>query len=569
MARRGYRWKGEPRRSSRRLDGWAPAGNTECASTKPFYLPYELLTDILSRLDKKALKTARLACKHWKQFATPLLFDRIWVSPRTKDMSVFTSLTETPDLAMHIREVRYDQTIFNPIDDLHKFMSLLLLNNFVLVHGLKPRAQSHPGFSLGQCGSAVYRAPRQPMEQAIDEFHLRDFMEEAYNAWCCMVEDEATVLNSYSFFERLTEGFELLPHLTSLVFDENMWSNTMDEFGKVSRKQSLEYDFSGSPLARSWHPFYLRPVIYENYSTNDGQGSKIVMQALASARKIIERFEGGGCDFMGTKFQSSWLQPSFVRSSLSISIQVLLQQLRSLSLKVQMQEDDHLETPSTLGYLPLVLQRAYLLNKLRLIFYSHEPNGGRQRPANLIPKRIKFDHVFCRPCQYPHLRDLVLVGMEMDAWRLEDFLSDCCKNIKSLELRNLSLSNGCWEGVIQSLRCIQAKRKVDLTRCYLGFGGTLSHRDGQIFAIKRHYPSEQDEAGVEVDDINDYILYGGEHPCLSDSDLEGREWEWWFESLPKYIQEGGMSWFQRGLQEVRRETAGVKSATAHLHKPCG
>ena len=544
------------------MDGWAPGGDPERASTKPFFLPYELLSDIVTRLDKKTLKATRLTCKDWKRYATPLLFDRIWVSPRTKDMSIFTSIAETPDLAVHIREVRYDQTKFNHIEDLHEFMSHLLLHNSLMIYGLKPRAQSHPGFSLAQCASAVYEPPRQPLEETIDRFHLRHFMEEAYKIWCCMAKDEATVLNSFSFFERLTEGFELLPNLTSLVFDESMWWNTMDEFGYVSREQSLKCDLSGSPLARNWHPFHLRPIVYDAYSTNDGQGCKIIMQALASARRTLGRLEGGGCDFTGTKFQSSWLQASFVKSSLSISIQVLLSQLRYLSLKVQMQEDDHLEAPSTLGYLPLVLQRAHLLSKLRLIFYPHEPRGVRRRPANLVPSRIHFDKVFGRPCQYPHLRDLALVGMEMDALTLEGFLSGCCKQIKSVSLREMTLLNGCWEGVIEGLRWIQALLKVNLNRCYLGCGGRLSHRNGQIFSVKSYLSSEQHKGGVEADDINDYILYGGRHPCLSQGDLEGQEWEWWFEGLPNDVQERSKSSFQRGLEEARRQAAKMKSTTA-------
>ena len=484
-------------------------------------------------------------------------------------MTVFTSITETPDLAVHIKEVRYDQTKFNPIEDLHEFMSLLLLHNFPMVHGLKPKAQSHPGFSLGQCASAVYRPPRQPLEETIDRFHLRPFMEEAYMIWCGIVKDEATVLNSYLFFERLTEGFELLPNLTSLAFDESMWWNTMDEFGYVSREQSLECDLSGSPLARNWHPFYLKPIVYDAYSTNDGKGCKIIMQALASARRTIERLEGGGCHYMGTKFQSSWLQPPFVKSSLSTSIQVLLLRLRSLSLKVQMQRDDQLEAPSTLGNLPLVLQRAHLLSKLRLIFYPYELRGVRRRPANLAPRRIKFDNVFRRPCQYPHLREVSLVGMELDALTLEVFLAECCKQIKSLEMREISLLNGCWEGVIQGLRCIQATRKVYLNRCYLGSGGTLSHRDGRIFAVKSYLSSGQHEGEIEADDINDYILYGGKHPCLSQGDLEGQEWEWWYEGLPKDVQERGKSYFQRGLKEARQEAVRLKSTTAQMGNPNG
>ena len=480
-------------------------------------------------------------------------------------MNVFTSITETPELAIHIREVRYDLTKFNPIEDLHEFMSVLLLNNFPMVFGLKPRAQSHPGFSLGQCARAVYRPGRQPLEEAIDRFRLRDFMEEAHMIWCCMVKDEATILNSYSFFEQLMEGFEWLPNLTSLAFDDKMWWNTMDEFGYVSRKQSLECDLSGSPLARNWHPFYLRPVIDEDFSTNDGQGCKIVMQALANARRSIQNFDSGGCNYTGTKFQSSWLQPSFIRPSSSNSIQVLLMHLRSLSLKIQLQEDDQLEAPSTLGYLPLVLQRAQLLSELHLIFYSHETRGVRQQPANTVPKRIKFDHVFRRPCHFPHLRDLRLVGMGLDALTLEGFLSECCQKIKSLDLRDISLLNGCWEGVIQGLRFIQVMQKVCLTRCCLGSGGTLSHRDGHIFAVKSYLSSKQHEGAVEADDINEYILYGGKHPCLSQSDLEGQEWEWWFEGLPEDVQERGKSYFQRGL----REAAGVKSAAAQIGDPDG
>ncbi|MDI1488747.1 MAG: hypothetical protein OHK93_008023 [Ramalina farinacea] len=562
MARHGYRWRDGPRRSSRRLDGWAPGGDPERASTKPFFLPYELLTDIISRLDKKALKAVRLTCKDWKQVATPFLFDRIWVSPRTKDMSVFTSLTETPDLAVHIKEVRYDQLEFTALEDLHEFMELVVLKNDCLVHGL-PRAQSHPGFSIGQCASAVYRLETQPLEEAVDQFNLRGFMKEGYKAWRRMVADEASLLNSYSYFEQLMDGFALLPNLCSLVLDEEMWCNHMDEFSSVSEKQSLVCDFSGSPFARSWHPFYLRPLHPMGVEC-DGQGFKILMHALANAGKRIENFDGSGNERLGLTFRSSWLRPSFARS-LSSSVQAVLSQLRSLSLKVQMQKDDDLKAPSTLGYLPLVLRQARLLSRLRLDFRACVGTRVSPGPAGLVLKRIKFEHIFGYDIKYPFLRHLALSGVILDTWNLQIFLSQCCKRIKWLGLRNINVLSGSWAAMVQSLRFVQETQLVNLDTCRLSSIGAFEHRDGQLLRVRGQGQSHDElyNEAMRDDRLNSYILYGGRHPYLSEGDLQGQEWEWWLDSLPKEVQVHVQPLLRQCLREYREESR------SKLHNPSG
>ena len=475
-------------------------------------------------------------------------------------MSVFTSLTETPDLAFHIKEVRYDQALFKPMKDLHQFMENLLRKIFLHVDDLKPRAHSHPGFSLGLCADAVYGPPQQPIEEAVDELNLRDFMEGAYTAWRRMVKDEAIILNSYSYFEQLMDGFALLPHLHSLALDEKMWSINMCEFATVARKQALACDFSGSPLARSYHPLHLRPL-YPLEAHHDGRGFKVLMHALANAGKKIENFDSGADDCSKTKFRSSWLQPSLARS-LSSSVQAVLSPLRSLSLAVQMQANDDLKAPSTLGYLPLVLRQAPLLSRLHLDICAPVRARISLGPAALASKRIKFDHIFSYDINYPFLRRIALSGVEIDAWSLQIFLSQCCKRIKWLKLRDINVLSGGWEGMVQNLRFVQETQLVNLDTCHLSSFGAFEHRNGQLLSVRGQSQNRGGPNEALMDDrLNSYILYGGRHPYLLEGDPQGQEWEWWLDSLPKEVQVHVQPLLRQSLREYREESRGK------LHNP--
>lgn len=102
------------RRSSRRIQGLEPLVGADAGTpdmSMP-YLPLEIKGHIIKYLNKIDLKTLRHVSKEWSDTATALLFDRIYVSCRSKDIEVFEKITRHPTLRYSIKEMIYDVSNF-------------------------------------------------------------------------------------------------------------------------------------------------------------------------------------------------------------------------------------------------------------------------------------------------------------------------------------------------------------------------------------------------------------------------------------------------------------------------
>ena len=77
-------------------------------------LPNEVLSLVLSHLFKSDLKKVRLVCRLWSEMAIPTLYERVYVSPHSKDLEVFNSIASNKHLSEVVKEVVYDASYFNP-----------------------------------------------------------------------------------------------------------------------------------------------------------------------------------------------------------------------------------------------------------------------------------------------------------------------------------------------------------------------------------------------------------------------------------------------------------------------
>ena len=75
-------------------------------------LPDELLQDILLKLQKKDIKTARLTCTRLAGNGAHHLFKRIYFAPRRKVMRDFKSITSNPVFSKSVEELVYDARQF-------------------------------------------------------------------------------------------------------------------------------------------------------------------------------------------------------------------------------------------------------------------------------------------------------------------------------------------------------------------------------------------------------------------------------------------------------------------------
>ena len=77
-------------------------------------LPDELLVEILGKLVKKNLKSARLVCALWSTAGAKWMFQRVYFAPRKTSMKLFTDIAANPAFARNVKELVYDGRLFLP-----------------------------------------------------------------------------------------------------------------------------------------------------------------------------------------------------------------------------------------------------------------------------------------------------------------------------------------------------------------------------------------------------------------------------------------------------------------------
>ena len=77
-------------------------------------MPDELLVDILGKLPKKSLKSARLVCSLWSTAGAKRMFQRVYFAPRQVWMEKFASIAANPNFVGNVQELIYDGRLFLP-----------------------------------------------------------------------------------------------------------------------------------------------------------------------------------------------------------------------------------------------------------------------------------------------------------------------------------------------------------------------------------------------------------------------------------------------------------------------
>ena len=77
-------------------------------------LPDELLVEILGKLYKDQLKTARLTCSLWSTASARWMFQRVYFAPREAPMKTFLDIAASPAFTQNVEELIYDARLFLP-----------------------------------------------------------------------------------------------------------------------------------------------------------------------------------------------------------------------------------------------------------------------------------------------------------------------------------------------------------------------------------------------------------------------------------------------------------------------
>ena len=88
-------------------------------------LPNELLHVIFQQLEKSDLKKASLVCSWWAEVTAEFLFDRVFLTPRRKDVEVFQTWTASKRCSAAIKEIVVPTTFLDRTLSLTEYSKLL------------------------------------------------------------------------------------------------------------------------------------------------------------------------------------------------------------------------------------------------------------------------------------------------------------------------------------------------------------------------------------------------------------------------------------------------------------
>ena len=546
---------GALRRSSRlaqrvRLQAEVEDTARRSSQTGTPYLPLEVKGIIAKFLCKSNLKTLRCVSKQWHAMATPLLFDQVYVSPRNKDIQIFSHITKHPVLSRSIKRMICD--VSNVLDLSHEWYFDDLCDQFrdmtISLSEKNPFNSPHSG--VNKFANAIIRAKRSWSNLFLSYAH-DDYVLEGWQLWQDLAKEERDALEhgrDGMYFSDLCSGLHRLPNLQSVLIDNEMWSkvgmNIRDNFYPSYFQHIASPTLSGSPLARNWVPWHLHPT------RSRGAGFEhllLVTQALSRTKRRLKHFE---CQ--------SWVREGLLPWSFALynmtdtvarHMAIAFRQLQTLQLQITPRRNDAIDHGNldALGFLPQLLEQLANLRYLKLVLTSSE-RITRYRLSILTPLSdtcYSYSQVFPQHGKWEHLERLDLSGLAIDGLDLVFLLLHQMPQLKRLWLYRIDLLQGRWSGVIEALRFRAVLRPWEL----LSLQGSLRHEGGVWWPCT---PDLEDKEYLILGEFTRYAKEGGRHPCLP-PDVDDRLSVYFYQEL----------FHVAGLERVRAFWHRVQSIEDH------
>ena len=261
--------------------------------TGSLYLPPELQGLVAKCLHKSELKKLRLVSQQWHVMATPLLFDRIYVSPREKDLQVFSNITKHPVLSRSINAIICDISEI-PEYTYEEYFHMLCFEKRAMAFELsKKHPFRGPYPALNRFLNAVIRRSISPPKM-YSTFGNYKFIREGFQNWQQLAAGESQYLEHLEhgkFFHELYSGLSRLPNLQSVNIGDDLWDQCRRHwicvFYLQERDRIPRAILSGSALVRGWSPWHLPP-----WNSKDAgfERLSLVVRALSKTKKCIKTF---------------------------------------------------------------------------------------------------------------------------------------------------------------------------------------------------------------------------------------------------------------------------------------
>ena len=478
----------------------------------PPYLPLELKRIVADFLRKSDLKNLRLVSRKWHAMTTPLLFDRVYVSPRNKDIQVFSHITKHPLLSRSIKQMVCDvstvseashESYFQRLCDQRRAMTKSINEN--------DRFNSpHPRFN--EFINAIIRAKRF-RRKLLSNYANDEYVMEGWQLWQDLAKQEREALEhgtDGTYFSDLCSGLHQLSNLQSVIINDVMWLKVGMYICKGFDTSGFQYiaspTLSGSPLARSWVPWHLRPR-----RSNDAgfEHLSLTIQALSRTKRRVKHFH---CRSWVDEGLSPW---DFARynmtDTLAQPMSIALRQLQTLGLQLSPRRHHDIDHGNigALVYLPQLLEQLADLRcfNLRLTSAEHIDRLRSSTLASFSEFCYSYSQVFPQHGTWERLERLQLSGLAIDGFDMLFLLLHQMPRLKRLRLQRIDLLTGRWSGVVEALRFRAVRSPWERLR----LAGSFRHDGGMWWPCN---PGSKKKEAFMLDICIAYVKEGGRHPCL-------------------------------------------------------
>jgi len=503
----------KPRRASKRIVGLSVELVSELRKT--VFLPPELKLAIVGCMGKYELKKMRLISREWSMFATPLLFDKVYISPRKIDLTVFNNITQHPVLGPVVREVIYDTSRFEDGISRRDYFDRLC-EDLVDCYVQKNGDLEWPSHHLISALKAEEAEDSRDMssENSTDELYERhrkdDFVRKGYRIWRHHAKSERQMAEGIFLSRTLTRGIQKSNAVRSFFVIGNLWETNLDE---TARRDKY---LSGPPSIRCWNSLHARPRYDFDHEPSDVSFvNAIIALWLVEPVVSLSFFKGMvNCGKGLAPFAlKQWSRCSVFTAFLDVCIH-----LESFSLTIETEDTDDYAAPKLLGILPRILYRMKHLKRLDLELPIEDSSDSNTY--------INYEQVFPQEGRWLQLVDLDIAGLAIGGYQLVWMLSKRFPKLQRLSLINIELVDGSWEGAIEGMR-----HAMQLQSLSLGYGPEdLKQRSGVSFkTAKLDCPKAKNNL---LNELEDYVVFGGRHPCLS-TDVPAEEaLNFWLDICP-------------------------------------
>lgn len=479
------------------------------------YLPPELKLAIVGCVEKHMLKKLRLISREWSMFATPLLFDKVYISPREIDLTVFTNITQHPVLGPFVREVIYDTSRFDEISRQDYFDRLCRdLANSLVDNDSREWPSDHLISTIKS--NNTYDVFSEDLMADLYARHKKDdFVKKGYRRWRHYTASEERTTELTVLSRTLTRGIQKSNGVRSFAVIGNVWETHLSETG------ALDEHFSGPPSVRSWDALHARPRSCFDHEPSEVTFATAVL-ALRAVKPVVSLSIFKGMVNCGNGLAPLALTQRSADSVFTAFLNVCIH-LESFSLTVETEvETEDYTAPKALGVLPRILFRMKNLKRLDLGLSIYGPFNGQSY--------YNYKQVFPQEGMWLQLVDLEMAGLAIGGYRLVRLLSSGFPKLQNLCLSDIDLTDGSWEGVIEGMRYA-----LHLQSFSLGDElGQLKTGKGDMFKTTNLDMLRK---------LEEYVVSGGRHPCLPTGVPAEEASNFWLDLCPLQEQRMGQAYF--------------------------